>query len=233
MSSHFWHYANRSGQQQGPIDASSLRAAFARGELDAGSLVWRDGLPQWVTLSDVAAELGINLGVMPPPVPGARPFANANPGTFAAPPVKKPMSGGTIALIVIAVGGVLLVPVAILAAIAIPAYQDYVAKAQFAEATMVAGSYKELVAAHHANAGTCPNDADINASGMQGKYVGRVEFPGGPAPCAITIVFADGEPTVAPLRGGRVSFLGTPTPDGMAWQCQSGLPDKYKPTACR
>ncbi len=78
MSSHFWHYANRSGQQQGPIDASSLRAAFARGELDAGSLVWRDGLPQWVTLSAVAAELATTPGWVPPP-PSDQPAPNRAP----------------------------------------------------------------------------------------------------------------------------------------------------------
>lgn len=231
MSMHHWHYANRSGHQQGPVDANSLRAAFARGDVDAGSLVWRDGLAQWVTLADVAGELGIPVDALPPP--NARPFATAGMAPVAAYPAKKGMSGGTIALIIAGVAVVLIAPLAIIAAIAIAQYQDYVAKAQFSEAVYLSDTFKDTVAAHYQASGTCPADADMGGAAVQGKYVGRVEFPGGPTPCAIVMVFADREPTAVALRGARVSFLGTPTADGMAWQCRSGLPDKYKPAACR
>jgi len=233
MSNHHWHYANRSGHQQGPVDATTLRAAFARGDVDAGSLVWRDGLAQWVTLSEVAGELGIALGAMPPATPGARPFATSGATPAYSHPAKKGMSGGTIALVIVAVVVVLLAPLGIIAAIAISQYQDYVAKAQFTEAMQLAQSYEPHVATEYEAAGTCPDFADKDTTSMRGKYVGRVEFPGGPAPCAIIMVFADQEPTAVPLRGARVSFTGTPAEDGMVWKCRSSLPDKFKPQGCR
>jgi len=233
MSNHHWHYANRSGHQQGPVDAPTLRAAFARGDLDAGSLVWRDGLPQWVTLAEVAGELGIPLGTMPPATPGARPFATSGVSPSYAKPAKKGMSGGAIALVIAAVIVVLIAPMAIIAAVAISQYQDYVAKAQFTEAVMLAQGLQEKVGMHYDAAGTRPNDADMAATGVRGKYVGRVEFPGGPAPCAIIMVFADQEPTTMALRGARVNFTGTPSDGVMGWQCRSSLADKYKPQACR
>lgn len=233
MSHHSWHYANRSGHQQGPVDAETLRIAFARGDVDASSLVWRDGLAQWVTLAEVAGEIGIAAGLVPPAVPGARPFATSGTAAPAMRPAKPGMSGGMIAVIIVGVVVVLLAPLGIIAAIAISQYQDYVAKAQFAEAVSLANLLEEKASEHYGSAGTCPNDADMQASGVRGKYVGRVEFPGGPAPCAIVMVFADQEPTAVPLRGARVSFLGTPSEEGMTWQCRSSLAEKFKPLACR
>jgi len=233
MSNHHWHYANRSGHQQGPVDAATLRAAFARGDVDAGSLVWRDGLAQWVTLSEVAGELGIAMGAVPPEVPGARPFATSGTASSYARPVKKGMSGGTIALVIVAVVVVLLGPLGVIAAIAIAQYQDYVAKAQFSEAVMLAQSYEQFTNDHFRNEGVCPDNSDLGGGSQRGKYVGRVEFLGGLPPCAITMVFADQEPTASPLRGYRVKFTGTPSGDDMTWECSSSLPDKFKPQSCR
>ncbi len=54
-------------------------------------------------------------------------------------------------------------------------------------------------------------------------------MPGGPAPCSIVLIFGEREPVANALRGGRVTFSNTA--DG--WTCRSGLPDKFKPAACR
>jgi len=54
-----WFYADASQQQQGPVDSATLANVYQRGEITSNTLVWREGLPNWVPFSQVAAELGI------------------------------------------------------------------------------------------------------------------------------------------------------------------------------
>ncbi|APV48370.1 antifreeze protein [Betaproteobacteria bacterium GR16-43] len=59
------------GQQQtGPFDLGSLQQQVASGSLKRDSLVWRNGMAQWMKASDVAELQGLFAG-MPPPVPPA------------------------------------------------------------------------------------------------------------------------------------------------------------------
>ncbi|APO95362.1 RDD family protein [Xanthomonas vesicatoria] len=55
-----WYYADAQRQRQGPVDTDTLAARLSQGIIDRTSLVWREGLPQWVTLSEVASELGMD-----------------------------------------------------------------------------------------------------------------------------------------------------------------------------
>lgn len=51
-----WYYAE--GQQrQGPVAEQEIRRLFQRGQLTLDTLVWREGLPQWVALRTVVDEL--------------------------------------------------------------------------------------------------------------------------------------------------------------------------------
>jgi uncharacterized RDD family membrane protein YckC len=82
---HRWYYADRQRQQQGPADAATLSGLFRQGELDADSLVWHEGLPDWQPLSRHFAALGIATPESPPPPPGmpAPPPADASPARSA------------------------------------------------------------------------------------------------------------------------------------------------------
>ncbi|PPT73668.1 RDD family protein [Xanthomonas arboricola pv. populi] len=64
-----WCYADAQRERQGPVDTDTLRARLSEGLIDAASLVWREGLPQWVALGEVAAELGIDTAVPAPAAP--------------------------------------------------------------------------------------------------------------------------------------------------------------------
>ncbi|PPU38285.1 RDD family protein [Xanthomonas arboricola] len=66
-----WYYADAQRERQGPVDTDTLRARLSDGLIDASSLVWREGLPQWVALGEVAAELGVDTAVPMPPAPTA------------------------------------------------------------------------------------------------------------------------------------------------------------------
>lgn len=77
-----WYYADRHGQQQGPLSREAFLQAIEREGLPPDTLVWRDGLAQWQPLSSLAAELG--LVAAPPPVPPVP------PPPFHAPPTPVP-----------------------------------------------------------------------------------------------------------------------------------------------
>jgi type IV pilus assembly protein PilA len=143
-----WYFADRLQQRHGPVSADELRAAYQRGELVATSLVWMEGFPNWVPLSSVGAALGIQC--FPPGVGGGPQLAYVP---------AKGMSGCTIALIVCGVGAVPII--AILAAIALPAYQDYVTRAKVSAAVseirLVQNSIEEYVEAES----KCPSTSDI------------------------------------------------------------------------
>ncbi|PPU76003.1 RDD family protein [Xanthomonas cucurbitae] len=70
-----WYYADAQRQRQGPVDTDTLVARLSQGLVDRRSLVWREGLPQWVTLGDVAAELGLDAPLAASAPPAADPAA--------------------------------------------------------------------------------------------------------------------------------------------------------------
>jgi hypothetical protein len=52
-----WYYSIKE-ERQGPVTAGDLAALLTKGTVNGQTLVWRDGLPDWVPLSTVTAELG-------------------------------------------------------------------------------------------------------------------------------------------------------------------------------
>ncbi|HFA2477387.1 TPA: pilin, partial [Neisseria gonorrhoeae] len=73
--------------------------------------------------------------------------------------------------------------VGILAAVALPAYQDYTARAQVSEAILLAEGQKSAVAGYYLNNGKWPADNGAagvaSASEIKGKYVQKVEVKKG------------------------------------------------------
>jgi uncharacterized RDD family membrane protein YckC len=66
MAGKSWYCVDAARQRHGPLDAEEIRRRFAAGELDRRSLVWRDGLPQWLPLGEMVDELGIATPAPPP-----------------------------------------------------------------------------------------------------------------------------------------------------------------------
>ncbi|HFC7572291.1 TPA: pilin [Neisseria meningitidis] len=74
--------------------------------------------------------------------------------------------------------------VGILAAVALPAYQDYTARAQVSEAILLAEGQKSAVTEYYLNHGIWPSDNSAagvasSASDIKGKYVQSVEVKNG------------------------------------------------------
>lgn len=118
--------------------------------------------------------------------------------------------------------------VGILAAVALPAYQDYTIRAQVAEGLSLADGAKVVVAEYQANHGSLPADSTAAGySGATGKYVTGTAIANG----VITATF--GGSANSNLTDSTISLTPTVTSTGnLSWNCTSSAAQKYLPSSC-
>ncbi|GAB1594773.1 GYF domain-containing protein [Lysobacter claricitrinus] len=245
-----WFYHDPGQGRVGPLSAEELRNRYRDRRIQLDTLVWREGLREWQPLDRLAEELDL-LSVKPaanapPPLPpgpaagtgasayssssaahgSARPAHAGAPAYRAAPPQKKGMSGCLIALIVV---GVLAVPMlGIIAAIAIPQYNNYVVRAKVAaQVDARATEIEARVAEAHQRLGRCPNDAQE----ARVEQIANVHFGHMPdGRCGFVIAFRDPKPQL----DGKTIVFAEPVPPATQWDCSGGdLPARYRRAACR
>jgi len=123
--------------------------------------------------------------------------------------------------------------IGILAAIALPAYQDYTARSQMSEALTLASGAKGAVTETFANNGAWPSS---NASAglavaaqIQGKYVASVDAAGGEIVATMKTTGV-----AAGISGATLSLSPITHAGSIEWKCKKGSPDaKYYPASCR
>jgi type IV pilus assembly protein PilA len=130
--------------------------------------------------------------------------------------------------------------IGILAAVAIPAYQDYIARSQVSEAVSLMGSGKTPLAEYIADRGTWPAVTDVMGN-TSGKYTGTITSSGTGTVAGTASTFT----LVAIMKTSGVNSAITSqsvmlyTQDsGKNWTCTGGgsgtaLAPKYLPGACR
>ncbi|MGB7934467.1 MAG: pilin, partial [Gammaproteobacteria bacterium] len=133
--------------------------------------------------------------------------------------------------------------IGILAAIAIPAYQDYTVRAKISEGLNLAGASKLAVAETYDSKGRMPIGDNSSfglpqAASIASQYVTSIEVnAGGGTSGEITITYSGlvgGNPAVA--SGSNVILLRpiTSNPGAMDWDCVGGdVISKYRPAECR
>lgn len=121
--------------------------------------------------------------------------------------------------------------IAILASIALGAYQDYIIRTQIGECSSLAGPIQIAAVEYHSNFGTFPTSnvqAGTFAPGqVQGTYVSRVEIlPTGDLAC----VFSSAAPQSANAEIDGASMIWTPVEaDGSVyWECSSTTISTYR-----
>ncbi len=134
--------------------------------------------------------------------------------------------------------------IGILAAVAIPQYQNYVARAQVAEGLALASGAKTAIAEYRSTTGEWP--ADNAAAGLaadpediSGKYVKSVRLAGQQVAggrVGLFILFKD--TAHASIAGGTLSLEGKDEGGSISWLCygdmslQNNITD-YLPSSCK
>jgi type IV pilus assembly protein PilA len=124
--------------------------------------------------------------------------------------------------------------IGILAAIAVPAYQDYAIRAQVAEGLNLSAGAKDAVNSYVADRGVWPADngkAGLSANtDITGKYVAKVTVTDG-------VIDVEYGGAANALIGGKALQLTPNTNSGsVEWSCASSggeIADRHLPGACR
>ncbi|ENV7848525.1 pilin, partial [Neisseria gonorrhoeae] len=120
--------------------------------------------------------------------------------------------------------------VGILAAVALPAYQDYTARAQVSEAILLAEGQKSAVTEYYLNHGKWPKDNDsagvAASSSIKGKYVQKVEVNNG----VVTATMASSNVNKE-IQGKKLSLWAKREDGSVKWFC--GQPVQRDDTAAK
>lgn len=139
--------------------------------------------------------------------------------------------------------------IGILAAVALPAYQDYTIRAKVSEGLVLAGQLKTAIAETHQSKGPvtmiCTGATDcatIGASPLDATTLTNNKNVLSIVSAATGVITVTYKPSVVPT--GANTILITPTPADLSaaasagsqisWVCNTGtLAQKYRPAACR
>ena len=124
--------------------------------------------------------------------------------------------------------------IAILAAIAIPAYQDYLVRTQVSEGAVLTDGAKTAISEFYSNTGTFPGSnlsaGLATAASISGKYVSKVDVSATKG--QIVATFGTGANKAIQTQTFVLSAV-THT-GSISWTCtKSTVASKYLPTSCR
>lgn len=117
-------------------------------------------------------------------------------------------------------------PIAILAAIALPAYNEYLVRAKVSAAMVEAYSAKIAVAQAVNQDETCTVQVPLSANPL----VASIRVSGTAPNCVLTLMFAADSDTPGMIRGQAIEWEYSKSGD---WACRSVIAQKYLPSSCR
>lgn len=129
--------------------------------------------------------------------------------------------------------------IGVLAAIAIPAYQDYIARSQVSEALMLSSQYKIAISDIYSQTATCPTLAEMglySPTDAGGSYVNSVNTTTLTGTiCAVEFTFKNSGVSQGLQGKHLVLALISQTADlgASSWSCTStDIAQKYLPKTC-
>jgi len=138
--------------------------------------------------------------------------------------------------------------IGILAAVALPAYQDYTIRAKVSE-LLLAGSSAKVAVSEAAQVGsTMPTTGSVTVLSQTSKWVSGVQYNNAGSSATVGIVFVGASLAEANLTTKGVMFTGTynPTTGQIGWVCAAAtnfsagsvaisatMDAKYLPSSCK
>ena len=121
--------------------------------------------------------------------------------------------------------------IGILAAVALPAYQDYTVRAKVSEVVLAASSAKTAVAESAQVNSAMP--ASLTIDSQSSNWVASVAYAQTNASVGVITVTTSNRDSK--INGVTVTMTGTLQPNGqVTWLCRSGTMDvKYLPASCK
>ncbi|MEI5639345.1 MULTISPECIES: pilin [unclassified Pseudoalteromonas] len=119
--------------------------------------------------------------------------------------------------------------IGILAAVALPQYQDYVARSQASESAALAGSAKTAIAEYHQINGSYPTDStspsltDLTATGTYGELTASAEG---------VLLYTFGSNVASTVSGKKVRFAPDIDDNTFKWTCTTDLAQEHAPQNC-
>lgn len=126
--------------------------------------------------------------------------------------------------------------IGILAMVALPAYQNYVARAQVGEGIMLAASMKTEVEEAFADKGSLPITVVVPQKKDAGNYVNIVRIEGDG-----TIVAGIGQKAAVPIKGKEIYLIpsfsklkpGQSAVGNTVWSCSGTMDEYFLPVSCK
>ena len=122
--------------------------------------------------------------------------------------------------------------IGILAAVALPAYQDYTTRAKVSEVILAASSAKTAVSEAAATLTQMPGSLSANIASQSSKYVTAVGYTQSTSAVGLVTVTARGDNNIT---GSLVWMTGTFdfTSGQVGWVCGGNILAKYRPASCQ
>ena len=119
--------------------------------------------------------------------------------------------------------------IGILAAIALPAYQDYTVRAKVSEVVLAASNPKTNVAEFYQSKGKLPTAASLGTIDTKSKFVRSVAWDGTSKITATATTVADKN-----VAGKTITLTAATRSNGQIdWTCAGDIPSKYMPASCK
>lgn len=115
--------------------------------------------------------------------------------------------------------------IGILAAVAIPAYQDYTIRAKVSEVMLAASSARTAVSEAASVVGSMPNASQVTIDSQSSTYVQSVGYSGG-------VITATSQNLGGGVTG-TITLTGTANNGKVTWVCGGSIPAEYRPASCQ
>ncbi|MEN1971439.1 pilin [Luteimonas sp. MJ204] len=124
--------------------------------------------------------------------------------------------------------------IALLSALAMPAYQDYIARSQVTEAFVLSSDARAMVMLHYSNRSEFPVDNSaaglVSPLSITGRFVESVTVARSGGTGDIRVLL--GNEANARISGQELVLDFVPDAGSMRWNC-SGLSNRHLPSVCR